>query len=143
MKLFKLLLVSLFCLSLVACGNPHEIKVNEGGGKVVYEGIDKYISSSEYQAEIKETIETMDKWGLTLEVKSEGDTLVYSYTYQSQVDLSDEAKNNILESIKSQSDVYNAIIDQISKDTTEGNPKVKIVYYNADGSVLVEHVFTK
>ncbi len=142
MNFIKLFFVTLLCFALVACGNSNEIKVIEGGKKV-YDGVDTYVASQEYQGKMQETIETMDQWGLTLEIVGEGDTVVYSYTYQTQVDLSEDTKASILESIKAQDAVYQSIIKQIAEETTEKDPKIKIVYYNADGSIILEHTFTK
>ena len=148
MKFIKMLFLSLLCFGLFACSAP-EIKVKDDNGqsnqsnKEVYKDVETYVGSTQYQDKIEDTIETMDGWGLTLSVYGEGNTVVYSYTYKEQVDLSEDAKASILESIKSQASVYASILDQIEKETAESQPQIKVVYCNADGSVLVEHTFTK
>lgn len=80
--------------------------------------------------------------GMTIEFKADGeDVLVMSYTYEEQVDLSDEETKKAVEAyfeqaLTAQSSTFTNMRDQINEQYKLNVKTIRIEYLNADGSVI-------
>lgn len=96
--------------------------------------VDDELSSAESQAEAM---------GLDLEITVEGNTLVYTYTSQTQLDNSDGSVTSGLNlGAETNADSFQDAVDQIAQDINQQDIQLKVVYLNADGTELGSYTYT-
>lgn len=110
-------------------------------GTTQWSSVAEYLADPTVTAEIADQIAALEGSGLAVSVYADGSTLVYDYTYNQQLDLSDEAvKQSIVDALKSgteeQSETYENIASVLRAIISEDNIKVRLVYNNADGSEI-------
>lgn len=110
-------------------------------GATQWSSVAEYLADPTVTAEIAEQIAALEGSGLAVSVYADGSTLVYDYTYNQQLDLSDEAvKQSIVDALKSgteeQAKTYENIASVLRAIISEDNIKVRLVYNNADGSEI-------
>lgn len=81
--------------------------------------------------------------GMKLEVYGEGDSIVYEYTYTTQIEVNDTMKDAIKKALDAQSSVFKNVVSTIEMQVEVKNPKCVIKYLNADGSEIYTQEFTK
>ena len=94
--------------------------------------------------EVKEITDSMDSEGdgMKIEFKADGeDVLVMSYTYENQLDLSDEeAKKTVEEyfdsALEEQASTFTNMRDDINDEYKLSVKTIRIEYINADGSLI-------
>ncbi|MDE6876045.1 MAG: DUF4854 domain-containing protein [Lachnospiraceae bacterium] len=128
--LASLCLVFVMAVALVGCGSGKE-----------FDSVQDYLDAQKDQidAAIKET----EGSGMSMEIKADGDTLVYRYVYETAVPVGDETTAKFdagLDTFKSQ---FDAVLDEMAELIDIKNPAVKLVYENPDGTVVYTHTFTK
>ncbi len=123
----NLCLAFVMVVTLTACGSKE------------FKDIQEYIDAQKDQ--IDAAIKQQEGLGMTMEVKADGDTLVYRYVYATEMPINDETTayfDGKLEETKSQ---FEAVIDEMKELIDVENPKVKLLYENPDGSVVYEHTY--
>ncbi len=76
---------------------------------------------------------------MTMEVKADGDTLIYRYVYETEMPVGEETTSyfdNNIDNFKAQ---FEAVINEMKELIDVKDPKVKLVYENPDGTVIYEH----
>lgn len=99
---------------------------------------------------LEDYVEQVKKGGLSendtmdIDVYAENDTFVYSFKYKTQIeeDKLSGVQESLLESLESSADTYTGVIDEIS-DYTGLNAKVRVIYKNADDTIIAEKTYTK
>ena len=80
--------------------------------------------------------------GLDLEITVEGNTLLYTYTSQTQMDNSDGSVTSSLNlGAETNADSFQDAVDQIATDINQQDIQLKVVYLNADGTLLLKKSF--
>jgi len=88
------------------------------------------------QADLNAIIAQVRDMGMELEMTTDGDVMIYTYTFIEQV----EAGNFVMEE-----SMLRAAADMILAEMSNfgvSNPEVRYIYLNADGSVLVDLEFS-
>ena len=106
-----------------------------------YSSVEAYINSSEVQSQLESALEIAEGSGMEMKVFAEGDTLVYEYTYSTQLSNVDAVAEAIGNSIDGQSSTFEAVVEELKTQCDAQNPQVKLVYLNADGSEIYSKVF--
>lgn len=132
MKKITTLFASL-CLAFVMI-----VTLTACGGKE-FDSIEKYLEAQ--QDQIDAAISQQKALGLTMEVKADGDTLVYRYVYATQMEVTDEVTNYFDTQMEQNKSQFDAVIDEMKELIDVENPKVKLLYENPDGTVIYEHTY--
>ena len=81
--------------------------------------------------------------GLDLEITVEGNTLLYTYTSQTQMDNSDGSVTSSLNlGAETNADSFQDAVDQIATDINQQDIQLKVVYLNADGTELGSYTYS-
>ena len=81
--------------------------------------------------------------GLDLEITVEGNTLLYTYTSQTQMDNSDGSITSGLNlGAETNADSFQDAVDQIAQDINQQDIQLKVVYLNADGTELGSYTYS-
>ena len=96
--------------------------------------VEENLSSAESQAA---------NMGLNLEITVEGNTLLYTYTSQTQMDNSDGSITSGLNlGAETNADSFQDVVDQIAQDINQQDIQLKVVYLNADGTELGSYTYS-
>ena len=110
--------------------NQLESAAQNAGVKLDTEIAD-YAKQLSESAEFKQTVETMKQQFLNVVVTSDGDDLVYRYTYTVEVD-----KNLVKQTLQQSASTYEASANALRAMLSKLN-KVVIEFYSMDGSLIV------
>lgn len=131
MKRFSaILLCFIMALSLFACG---------GKAKTV----EDYLNDKEVQAQMDTLKETMKSAGIEMDVKGEGNKMIYSYKFSEQID--EESMSAVKETLESgleaQVSVFDGILKTLKDEMKISDPSISVRYLNADGSEILTREF--
>ena len=115
-------------VTLTACGSSKEFK-----------DIQEYLDAQKDQ--IDAAIKQQEGLGMTMEVKADGDTLVYRYVYADEMPINDETTAYFDQKLEETKEQFTEVIDEMKELIDVENPKVKLLYENPDGSVVYEHTY--
>lgn len=128
--LASLCLVFVMVAALVGCGSGKE-----------FDSVQEYLDAQKDQ--IDAAISEIEGSGMTMEIKADGETLIYRYVYEVEVPVGDETTAQFdagLDTYKSQ---FDGVLDEMAELIDVKNPAVKLIYENPDGTVVYTHTFTK
>ena len=118
----------------------------ESSTSIMFGNIQEYLeypSTQKYLESAKESAESANLF--TVECYADDDTLVYEYKYTKQ--LPDDSIDQVVEYFKKITETLEAGMVPVMKDLVayvdETDPKIKVVYLNADGSELYSIIFDK
>lgn len=114
--------------------NQLESAAQNAGVKLDTEIAD-YAKQLSESAEFKQTVETMKQQFLDVVVTSDGDDLVYRYTYTVEVD-----KELVKQALQQSASTYEASANALRAMLSKLN-KVVIEFYSMDGSLIVSEKF--
>lgn len=114
--------------------NQLESAAQNAGVKLDTEIAD-YAKQLSESAEFKQTVETMQQQFLDVVVTSDGDDLVYRYTYTVEVD-----KELVKQALQQSASTYEASANALRAMLSKLN-KVVIEFYSMDGSLIVSEKF--
>ena len=87
--------------------------------------------------------EQMDGSGVNLEITVDGNSLIYTYTNETQMDNSDGSVTSQLDAAaESNADSFQSVVDQIAQDINQQDIQLKVVYLNADGTELGSYSYS-
>lgn len=87
--------------------------------------------------------EQMDGSGIDLEITVDGNSLVYTYTNETQMDNSDGSVTSQLNAAaENNADSFQSVVDQIAQDINQQDIQLKVVYLNADGTELGSYSYS-
>ena len=87
--------------------------------------------------------EQMDGSGVNLELSVDGNSLIYTYTNETQMDNSDGSVTSQLDAAaESNADSFQSVVDQIAQDINQQDIQLKVVYLNADGTELGSYSYS-
>ncbi len=118
----------------------------ESSTSIMFGNIQEYLeypSTQKYLESAKESAESANLF--TVECYADDDTLVYEYKYTKQ--LPDDSIDQVVEYFKKITETLESGMVPVMKDLVayvdETDPKIKVVYLNADGSELSSITFDK
>ena len=118
----------------------------ESSTSIMFGNIQEYLeypSTQKYLESAKESAESANLF--TVECYADDDTLVYEYKYTKQ--LPDDSIDQVVEYFKKITETLESGMGPVMKDLVayvdETDPKIKVVYLNADGSELYSITFDK
>lgn len=87
--------------------------------------------------------EQMEGSGVNLEITVDGNSLIYTYTNETQMDNSDGSVTSQLDAAaESNADSFQSVVDQIAQDINQQDIQLKVVYLNADGTELGSYSYS-
>lgn len=116
-------------VALVACGGPKTVE--------------DFVNSKIVQDQVKEFKSQLEDSGMDIDVKGEGDKLVYSFTISDLDGVDKDLLGTQLSSaLDSMASTFEGIATELAKVVTEGNPSVVVEYVTSDGEVLASKEFS-
>lgn len=79
--------------------------------------------------------------GLDLKITGEGNKLIYTYTYATQLD-EDGVAEQLKEGLNAQASTFEGVASNLKDVINVDNPVVVVTYLNKDGTVLHTQEFT-
>lgn len=118
----------------------------ESSTNIMFSNIQEYLEYPSTQKSLESAKESAESVNLfTVECYADDDTLVYEYKYTKQ--LPDDSIDQVVEYFKKITETLEAGMVPVMKDLVayvdETDPKIKVVYLNADGSELYSITFDK
>ena len=118
----------------------------ESSTSIMFSNIQEYLEYPSTQKSLESAKESAESVNLfTVECYADDDTLVYEYKYTKQ--LPDDSIDQVVEYFKKITETLEAGMVPVMKDLVayvdETDPKIKVVYLNADGSELYSIIFDK
>ena len=87
--------------------------------------------------------EQMDGSGVNLEITVDGNSLIYTYTNETQMDNNGGSVTSQLDAAaESNADSFQSVVDQIAQDINQQDIQLKVVYLNADGTELGSYSYS-
>lgn len=118
----------------------------ESSTSIMFSNIQEYLEYPSTQKSLESAKESAESVNLfTVECYADDDTLVYEYKYTKQ--LPDDSIDQVVEYFKKITETLEAGMVPVMKELVayvdETDPKIKVVYLNADGSELYSITFDK
>lgn len=118
----------------------------ESSTSIMFSNIQEYLEYPSTQKSLESAKESAESVNLfTVECYADDDTLVYEYKYTKQ--LPDDSIDQVVEYFKKITETLEAGMVPVMKDLVAyvdvTDPKIKVVYLNADGSELYSITFDK
>ena len=135
MKKIATVLASL-CLALVMVATL----VGCGSGKE-FDSVKAYVDAQKDQ--IEDAKKELEGTGMSVEIKADGDTLVYRYIYDVELSVTDETTAQFDANLELYKTQFDAVLDEMAELIDVKNPAVQLIYENPDGTVVYTHTFTK
>ena len=130
-KVFSLTLAILMVVSLAACA--------QNNGK--FASVEDYLANEQVQEQLQPSIDSVKNMGLDLKITGEGNKLIYTYTYTTQLD-EDGVAEQLKEGLNAQASSFEGVGSNLKDVINVDNPVVVVTYLNKDGTVLHTQEFT-
>ena len=124
-KVFSLTLAILMVVSLAACA--------QNNGK--FASVEDYLANEQVQEQLQPSIDSVKNMGLDLKITGEGNKLIYTYTYATQLD-EDGVAEQLKEGLNAQASTFEGVASNLKDVINVDNPVVVVTYLNKDGTVL-------
>ena len=99
----------------------------------------EYVRSAEMQAQVASLQQTMEEQGLNMTITGDGNKLIYTYTYPSEVP---DVMGDALESaLQAQSSTFESIAETLKQAVDVDNPVVVVRYLSSDGTEICSMEF--
>ena len=130
-KLVVLAAVAAMGLSMIACGKK-------------YSSVADYVKSDEVKQVLTETRNMLDGTGMSIDIKADGDKMVYSYKYDSieKADLADAQISTLESGVEAEAATFQETADELKKLVKADSPSVVLEYVDANGEVIYSREFT-
>lgn len=108
-----------------------------------FSSVEEYLNNPSVKAAMDALTDSAKDQGIVMEITGDGNTMVYAYTYQEQMDLSDATvkdgvKTALDAAMESQKDTFETGLNQI-RAAINPDVSIKIIYYNADGTEIASY----
>lgn len=105
-----------------------------------FASIEEYVNSDIMQAEINSMLDSVQEQGMKMEVKGEGNKLIYSYTY-TEMENEDGMKEALEAGLDSQKGTFVSVAQSLETIVDVENPVVVVEYIDANGTVIASREF--
>lgn len=130
-RVFALGLAVIMAISLASCA--------QNNGK--FASVEDYLANEQVQEQLQTSIDSVKDMGMELAITGEGNKLIYTYTYATQIEA-----ENVAEQLKAGLNAQAATFEGVASDLKDvvnvDNPVVVVTYVNKDGTVLHSQEFT-
>lgn len=119
-------------LTITACGKNKDTALEE------------YFQTSEMQEMVQEAKESLDGSGISIEIRAEGNTLIYEYTFEEgsmEDSMLDAVKEQLISGCESEASTFEGIASDLNEELKVDNASV-VVRYFYNGTALAESEYT-
>ena len=118
-------------LSMIACGKK-------------FSSVADYVKSDEVKEVLTETRNMLEGTGMSIDIKADGDKMVYTYKYDSieKADLSDAQISALESGVEAENDTFQDSADELKKLVKADSPSVVLEYVDANNEVIYSKEFT-
>ncbi len=127
-KLFVCVLAVLMAISFVSCSSK-------------YKTMQDYANSSEVQSQISSLKDSVQSAGMNIELKGEGEKLIYVYTIDSSY-VVDGMAQQLEAGLTAQASTFEDIASTLKEEVNVKNPVVVVQYIDSDGNEIYSQEFT-
>lgn len=127
-KAAAFILTFLMVISLVACSGKNPT-------------VQDYLEQPEVKSQIETLCDQMANSGIDVKVTGEDNKLIYTYTFDVQVDDVEQAKSALEAGLASQEATFTNIAKTLKEEVKINDPIVVLEYLNADGSEILVQEF--
>ena len=106
-----------------------------------YDTPEVFLAGEELQSLIEEDKSALADSGLSLEVTSRENQLIYTYTYSQMLEV-ETAKDILKEGMEAEWDAFQKFADDVKKSVKVENPVVVVRYLNPDGTEIYSETFS-
>lgn len=106
-----------------------------------YDTLEDFLAGEEMQSLIEEDKSALADSGLSLEVTSRENQLIYTYTYSQMLEV-ETAKDILKEGMEAEWDAFQKFADDVKKSVKVENPVVVVRYLNPDGTEIYSETFS-
>ena len=129
-SVFSLVLVAaLLAMSLTACSGKK------------FSSMEDYVNSEEVQSQISATLADAEAQGMNMEVKGDGNKLIYAYTFTDDIETEGMA-DALKEALTAQASTFETIATTLKSVVSVDNPVVVVQYLASDGSEIYSQEFS-
>lgn len=128
-SIFSLVLVAaLLAVSLTACSGKK------------YGSMEDYVNSDEVQSQLSATLAEAEAQGMKMEVKGDGNKLIYAYTFAEGIETEGMA-DALKEALSAQASTFETIATTLKGAVDVDNPVVVVQYLASDGTEIYSQEF--
>ncbi|MBU9735166.1 DUF4854 domain-containing protein [Diplocloster agilis] len=121
-RIIVMALILAMTLTVVGCGKK-------------FDNLDEFVASDEMQTELETVKESLAGSGMSVDIKADGEKLIYAYTLDQQVDPTGMAES-LEAAMDQQKDAFIQVAEELKKEVKVDNPVVVVQYLNNDGSEI-------
>ncbi|WP_343249268.1 DUF4854 domain-containing protein [Diplocloster hominis] len=121
-RIIVMAMILAMTLTVVGCGKK-------------FDNLDDFIASDEMQTELETVRESLTGSGMSIDIKADGDKLIYEYTLDQQVDATGMAES-LEAAMDQQKDAFVQVAEELKKEVKVDNPAVVVKYLNNDGTEI-------
>lgn len=121
-RIIVMAMILAMTLTVVGCGKK-------------FDNLDDFIASDEMQTELETVRESLAGSGMSIDIKADGDKLIYEYTLDQQVDATGMAES-LEAAMDQQKDAFVQVAEELKKEVKVDNPAVVVKYLNNDGTEI-------
>lgn len=156
-KLFACAVAMTMALSLGACGSKddedtkakteessdEEEEADDSSEEITgkFDSIEDYVNSELLQSQLSSMMDSLEGSGMSMEVKGEGDKLIYSYKYDEVVKAEGMAET-LQAGLESQASTFSQVASSLKLAVDVENPIVVVEYIDANGEMIYSQEFT-
>jgi hypothetical protein len=107
----------------------------------LFSNVDEYIEAQKDQ--IDEMLKSYEDSGMTMEISSEGETLLYRYIYDDPMEVTQAVLDYFDSSISDYRKQFDSVIAEMERVIDIENPAVELRYENPDGTLIYSCLLTK
>lgn len=130
-KVFALALAVMMAICLAACAQ------NNGQ----FASVEDYLANEQVQEQLQPSIDSVKNMGMDLEITGEGNKLIYTYTFTTQLD-EDGVAEQLKTGLDAQASTFEGVASNLKDIVNVDNPVVVVTYLNKDGTVLHSQEFS-
>lgn len=127
-KVIAAALAVLMAVSFVSCSSK-------------YKTMEEYVNSSEVQKQISSLKQEVQSSGMNIELKGEGDKLIYVYTIDSAY-VVDGLGEQLKTALTKEASTFEQVAEELKKEVAVQNPIVVVQYVDSDGNDIHVQEFT-
>ena len=125
-KIVVVMMVAAMAFGMVACGSKT---------------MEDYFNTDEMQKQIEQVKSQVEGSGLSVDVKAEGNKIVYTYTYDS-TEYSDELKANLEEAMQGQESTLQSTAASLKEQAKIDSITMEYVYIDCNGKEVFRKSFS-
>lgn len=125
-------------------GADSETSIVVANADAPYANVEEMLADETVASAMEESLSAMESEGLSMEIKGEGNRLLYTFTYESLDENTDleQLGSALEEAVSGMSSTFESIAGSLADTVQEANPVVVVIYQTADGTELYSGEFS-